>query len=87
MPKPDQISASPPRPSSPAALPLAEVARQLGLAPAEGAEDTGVTGITHDSRAVRPGDVYVAFPGANHHGAAFAGQAVAAGAVAVLTDP
>lgn len=87
VPKPDQISASPPRPSSPAALPLAEVARQLGLAPAEGAEDTGVTGITHDSRAVRPGDVYVAFPGANHHGAAFAGQAVAAGAVAVLTDP
>ncbi|MEV8093577.1 UDP-N-acetylmuramoyl-L-alanyl-D-glutamate--2,6-diaminopimelate ligase [Kitasatospora sp. NPDC085879] len=84
MPKPDQIPASPPRPSSPAALPLAEVARQLGLAPVEGAE---VTGITHDSRAVRPGDVYVAFPGANHHGAAFAGKAVAAGAVAVLTDP
>ncbi|WP_431683881.1 UDP-N-acetylmuramoyl-L-alanyl-D-glutamate--2,6-diaminopimelate ligase [Kitasatospora sp. KL5] len=84
MPKPDQISASPPRPSSPAALPLAEVARLLGLAPVEGAE---ATGITHDSRAVRPGDVYVAFPGANHHGAAFAGQAAAAGAVAVLTDP
>ncbi|GJF28700.1 UDP-N-acetylmuramoyl-L-alanyl-D-glutamate--2,6-diaminopimelate ligase [Kitasatospora sp. NE20-6] len=84
VPKPDQISASPPRPTGSAALPLAEVARLLDVAPAEG---PAVTGITHDSRAVRPGDVYVAFPGANHHGAAFAGQAVQAGAVAVLTDP
>ncbi|MGE7433331.1 MULTISPECIES: UDP-N-acetylmuramoyl-L-alanyl-D-glutamate--2,6-diaminopimelate ligase [Kitasatospora] len=83
MPKPDQTNVTPPRPTSPAATELAEVARLLGLEPVEGAL---VTGITHDSRAVRPGDVYVAFPGANHHGAAFAAQAVAAGAVAVLTD-
>ncbi|WP_202523695.1 MULTISPECIES: UDP-N-acetylmuramoyl-L-alanyl-D-glutamate--2,6-diaminopimelate ligase [Kitasatospora] len=64
-------------------MPLAEAARLLGLAGVEGPE---VTGVTHDSRAVRPGDVYVAFPGANHHGAAFAAGAAAAGAVAVLTD-
>ncbi|MEV4555932.1 UDP-N-acetylmuramoyl-L-alanyl-D-glutamate--2,6-diaminopimelate ligase [Kitasatospora sp. NPDC049285] len=83
MPKPDQTSASPPRPSRATALPLAEAARLLGLAPLDGPD---VTGVTHDSRAVRPGDVYVAFPGANHHGAAFAAQAAAAGAVAVLTD-
>ncbi|BAJ27951.1 UDP-N-acetylmuramoyl-L-alanyl-D-glutamate--2,6-diaminopimelate ligase [Kitasatospora setae] len=83
MPKSDQISASPPRPDRTAALPLAEAARLLGLAGVEGPE---VTGVTHDSRAVRPGDVYVAFPGANHHGAAFAAGAAAAGAVAVLTD-
>lgn len=31
--------------------------------------------------------MYVAFPGANHHGAAFAAQAAAAGAAALLTDP
>ncbi|MFJ2777838.1 UDP-N-acetylmuramoyl-L-alanyl-D-glutamate--2,6-diaminopimelate ligase [Kitasatospora sp. NPDC087315] len=84
MPKPDQITVSPPRPAETAALPLAELARLLGLAPVEGGP---VTGVTHDSRAVRPGDVYVAFPGANHHGAAFAAQAAAAGAVALLTDP
>ncbi|MFD7735045.1 UDP-N-acetylmuramoyl-L-alanyl-D-glutamate--2,6-diaminopimelate ligase [Kitasatospora phosalacinea] len=83
VPKPDQTPASPPRPSRTAALPLAEAARLLGLAPVEGPE---VTGVTHDSRAVRPGDVYVAFPGANHHGAAFAAAAAASGAVAVLTD-
>jgi UDP-N-acetylmuramoyl-L-alanyl-D-glutamate--2,6-diaminopimelate ligase len=36
---------------------------------------------------VRPGDIYVALPGAKVHGAAFCADAVAAGAVAVLTDP
>jgi len=46
----------------------------------------GVTGITHDSTAVQPGDLYAALPGSRHHGAAFCGQAAAAGAVAVLTD-
>ncbi len=46
-----------------------------------------VSGVTHDSRAVRPGDVYAALPGARAHGAEFATQAAAAGAAAVLTDP
>jgi UDP-N-acetylmuramoyl-L-alanyl-D-glutamate--2,6-diaminopimelate ligase len=45
-----------------------------------------VTGCTHDSRAVRPGDLYAALPGAHVHGASFAADAVASGAVAVLTD-
>ncbi|MGW3229650.1 UDP-N-acetylmuramoyl-L-alanyl-D-glutamate--2,6-diaminopimelate ligase [Kitasatospora sp. NPDC001095] len=84
VPKPDQTTVSPPRPTGTTALPLAELAAELGLAPVEGG---AVSGVTHDSRAVRPGDVYVAFPGANHHGAAFAAKAAQAGAVAVLTDP
>ncbi|MET9398174.1 UDP-N-acetylmuramoyl-L-alanyl-D-glutamate--2,6-diaminopimelate ligase [Kitasatospora sp. NPDC002965] len=84
VPKPDQTTVSPPRPARTGARPLAEVARLLGLDPVEGPE---ITGVTHNAREVRPGDVYVAFPGANHHGASFAGQAAAAGAVAVLTDP
>jgi UDP-N-acetylmuramoyl-L-alanyl-D-glutamate--2,6-diaminopimelate ligase len=46
-----------------------------------------VTGVTLDSRMVAPGDLYVALPGTNVHGAAFSADAVAAGAVAVLTDP
>jgi UDP-N-acetylmuramoyl-L-alanyl-D-glutamate--2,6-diaminopimelate ligase len=46
-----------------------------------------VTGVTLDSRAVVPGDLYVALPGTKVHGAAFCANAVAAGAVAVLTDP
>jgi UDP-N-acetylmuramoyl-L-alanyl-D-glutamate--2,6-diaminopimelate ligase len=47
----------------------------------------GVTGITHDSRRVHPGDLYAALPGSQHHGARFCAQAAAAGAAAILTDP
>ena len=46
-----------------------------------------ISGVTLDSRGVRPGDLYVALPGARVHGAAFCADAVAAGAVAILTDP
>ena len=42
--------------------------------------------MTHDSRQVRPGDLYAALPGSHLHGAAFAAGAVDRGAVAVLTD-
>ncbi|HEV2536972.1 MAG TPA: UDP-N-acetylmuramyl-tripeptide synthetase, partial [Streptosporangiaceae bacterium] len=46
-----------------------------------------LSGITLDSRSVEPGDLYVALSGARVHGAAFCADAVASGAVAVLTDP
>ncbi|MEW2132800.1 UDP-N-acetylmuramoyl-L-alanyl-D-glutamate--2,6-diaminopimelate ligase [Streptomyces sp. NPDC005435] len=75
----------PPRPVQISATPLAELADQLGIAAPAGSAD--VTGITHDSRAVRPGDVYAALPGARLHGADFVTQAASLGAVAVLTDP
>ncbi|HEY5820895.1 MAG TPA: UDP-N-acetylmuramoyl-L-alanyl-D-glutamate--2,6-diaminopimelate ligase [Propionibacteriaceae bacterium] len=52
-----------------------------------GGRAAGVSGITLDSRLVSHGDLYVALPGRHHHGAAFSQAAVAAGAVAVLTDP
>ncbi|MEV6149128.1 UDP-N-acetylmuramoyl-L-alanyl-D-glutamate--2,6-diaminopimelate ligase [Nonomuraea sp. NPDC052129] len=46
-----------------------------------------LTGVTIDSRHVRRGDLYVALPGNRSHGADFAAEAMALGAVAVLTDP
>jgi UDP-N-acetylmuramoyl-L-alanyl-D-glutamate--2,6-diaminopimelate ligase len=46
-----------------------------------------VRGVTLDSRDVEPGDLYAALPGSHVHGARFADQAAARGAVAVLTDP
>ncbi|MET7442399.1 UDP-N-acetylmuramoyl-L-alanyl-D-glutamate--2,6-diaminopimelate ligase, partial [Streptomyces sp. NPDC005568] len=55
----------PPRPVRISATPLAELADQLG-APVP-ASDADITGITHDSRAVRPGDLYAALPGARLH--------------------
>ena len=48
--------------------------------------ETTVTGITHDSRSVQPGDLYVALPGANTHGIEYIDQAISNGAVAIATD-
>lgn len=45
-----------------------------------------VAGTTLDSNAVQAGDLYLALPGRRTHGANFSADAVAAGAVAVLTD-
>ena len=47
---------------------------------------TPVHGVTLDSRSVAAADLYAALPGANHHGADFAGPAADSGAVGVLTD-
>lgn len=49
-------------------------------------DDVVVTGVEQRSHAVLPGDLFVALAGARAHGARFAAEAVAAGAVAVLTD-
>ncbi|CAL9611892.1 UDP-N-acetylmuramoyl-L-alanyl-D-glutamate--2,6-diaminopimelate ligase [Streptomyces sp. enrichment culture] len=75
----------PPRPVRISATPLAELADQLGVTAPDGSAE--ITGITHDSRAVRPGDLYAALPGARLHGADFVTQAAGLGAAAVLTDP
>ncbi len=45
-----------------------------------------ITGVCQDSRRVRPGDLYAALPGRRHHGADFASEASARGAVAMLSD-
>ncbi len=71
------------RPDSVEGSSLSAVAALLGLPIAA---DVQVTGVTHASDQVRPGDLYAALPGARRHGAEFAAQAVEAGAVAVLTD-
>ena len=73
------------------AVPGAQItgAQDAGAASAGGASASGpvlVTGLTHDSRAVLPGDLYAAMAGATVHGAEFAAQAAEHGAVAILTD-
>ncbi|HEV7625719.1 MAG TPA: UDP-N-acetylmuramoyl-L-alanyl-D-glutamate--2,6-diaminopimelate ligase [Streptomyces sp.] len=81
------VTSGAPRPAHVRPVPLGDLARQLNTEAPAGTEDAAATGITHDSRAVRPGDVYAALPGARFHGADFASQAASLGAVAVLTDP
>ncbi len=58
---------------------------ELGLT-AQGGRDARIAGVAVDSREVRPGFLFAALPGTVVHGATFAAQAVADGAVAVLTD-
>src|SRR4051812_16921624 len=66
---------------------LAELVDVLPHATVHGDGATTVRGITHDSRDVRAGDLYLARPGERTHGIRHVDGAVASGAVAVLTDP
>jgi len=52
-----------------------------------GSADVEVSGVTADSRRVRPGWAFVAVRGVDADGARFAPDAVAAGAVAVVVEP
>jgi UDP-N-acetylmuramoyl-L-alanyl-D-glutamate--2,6-diaminopimelate ligase len=54
--------------------------------PASGALDVPCRGVTHDSRRVEPGWVFVALRGLKSDGAAFAPQAISAGAVAIVAE-
>jgi UDP-N-acetylmuramoyl-L-alanyl-D-glutamate--2,6-diaminopimelate ligase len=54
--------------------------------PASRALDVPCPGVTHDSRRVKPGWVFVALRGFKSDGAAFAPQAIAAGAAAVVAE-
>jgi UDP-N-acetylmuramoyl-L-alanyl-D-glutamate--2,6-diaminopimelate ligase len=78
------------RPDRVVPRPLGGLAELLGLRSSAAAQAVGqqarLTGITHDSRRVRPGDLYAALPGSRVHGARFCAAAAAAGAVAILTD-
>ena len=72
------------RPNGKYSKSLVEIAAHLEL-PAP-AVDVEISGLTHDSREVHPGDLYVALAGFRTHGARFAHSALAQGAKAVLTD-
>jgi UDP-N-acetylmuramoyl-L-alanyl-D-glutamate--2,6-diaminopimelate ligase len=79
------------RPERPPRTPLGELAGWLRAGghdvTATGDLDTEVTGLTLSSQRSRPGDLYAALPGSQAHGIAYAPDAVAAGAVALITDP
>jgi UDP-N-acetylmuramoyl-L-alanyl-D-glutamate--2,6-diaminopimelate ligase len=82
------------RPSAPRRTPLAQVSTWTGAElrnppHGRGADDGAevvVTGLSLSSQRVQPGDLYAALPGSRAHGASYVADAVASGAVAVLTD-
>ena len=85
--------ATPTRPQRPVPQPPAAVAaalREAGVAVDLVGVDASVppvTGMTLSTQRAIPGDLYAAVRGTRAHGASYAPQALAAGAVAVLTDP
>lgn len=76
------------RPSHPAGQALGRLADQAGavISPAGADLETVVTGVTLRSQGAQPGDLFAALPGATSHGGRYAADAIARGAVAVLTD-
>src|SRR5436309_4346147 len=82
VPTPAKPPAGVPRPATP---PVRLSALLTGRGTLDAA-DVAVTGITAATDLVRPGDLFAGVPGRSAHGASFAAAAVAAGAVAVLTD-
>ena len=79
------------RPQQHASRHLGDLAHTFGLTVHEGstgpaADGAVLTGVAVGSADVQPGDLFVALPGLRAHGADFVAQALAAGAVAVLTD-
>ncbi|AKS33630.1 UDP-N-acetylmuramoyl-L-alanyl-D-glutamate--2,6-diaminopimelate ligase [Mycolicibacterium goodii] len=80
------------RPSRPVGHQLAPLAAAVGAVATAGSAPSDlaavhVTGVTLRGQDAMPGDLFAALPGTSAHGARFAADAVAAGAVAVLTDP
>jgi len=61
------------------------IGASYGAAGGIGADDLEITGVTADSRKVKPGMLFVALAGTKADGAGFAADAVAKGAVAVLS--
>ncbi len=85
----DQLART--RPERPTPTPLADLVgwleqRPEGLVEARGDLGVTVTGLSLSSRRIQPGDLYAALPGARAHGIDYLEDALAAGAVAVLTD-
>lgn len=67
-------------------VPLGELAAALPDVRLLGAAETPITGLTYDSREVRPGDLFAALVGADVDGHRFVPAAVSAGASAVLVQ-
>lgn len=65
---------------------LSELLEEQGM-DARALRDLDITGLTADSRAVQPGYLFAALPGAKMDGRAYIGEAVKRGASAVLAPP
>jgi len=67
-------------------LKLESVSRLIHPLAAHGVLTGELRGVTHDSRQVRPGFLFVALPGLHQSGAGFIAEAVQRGAVAIVSE-
>jgi len=76
------------RPRSAPGLALPQLAARVSavISDAPVVPDLRISGVTLRAQDAVPGDLFAALPGASAHGAQYAGAALDAGAVAVLTD-
>ena len=78
------------RPFNSPSLRLDKIAKSLGAQSTTSENDLAailISGTSHSDSDIFAGDLFIAIPGANRHGAEFAESAKQKGAVAVLTDP
>ena len=86
---PEAVNNLPPvlRPADPPARPLSELAGRFARRVVGYPADRVVSGVTVSTTDLHAGDVFVALPGRNRHGAEFASGAADTGAIAIVTDP
>src|SRR5215216_3153327 len=65
---------------------LANLAREAPGGRLAGTLDTEIHGISHDSREVKPGDLFVCLVGEKYDGHRFAAEAISRGAAALVVD-
>ena len=82
------VTPTQPRPRANAGVALGVLAARLGLTDvAEPLLEVRIGGVTHDSRAVRPGDLYAALPGSAPTARSSPGRRPSPAPSAILTDP
>ncbi|MGN6160849.1 MAG: UDP-N-acetylmuramoyl-L-alanyl-D-glutamate--2,6-diaminopimelate ligase [Marmoricola sp.] len=74
------------RPEARDPVSVARLAQLIDAVVDPSAADIQISGVSLSTTRIEPGDLYAALPGTRVHGARFASDAVAAGAVAILTD-
>ena len=71
------------RPESSPNVSFASIAKLIG---ADFDQDLEISGIAQNAAEIEAGDIFLALPGAKHHGIEFLDDAISNGAVAVITD-
>ncbi len=65
---------------------LGSLTKNIAITSTKGSLDLDIKGIAYDSKHVRPGFLFVAMKGLQHHGDQFIDEAISRGAIAIISD-